>query len=258
MSDSIPILMYHQVTARPCPGFEKYCVTPDAFGAQMDHLRRARYTTLTIEDLVRLRSGNPVAACRPIVITFDDGYQDCFEFAMPILQARGQTATFFLVAGLAGKSSEWLREERSIEFPLMDWEAARRLEAAGFHCGAHGFRHRRLTDLSRADCREELVSSRRMLEDQLGREVRDMAYPYGRYDQTVRDLTQEAGFRSACSVRIGLSPSNDDPFALRRIHVSGLDSMADFFCRLRTAQAVAPFLAGTLRGAWRKIQRTAS
>src|SRR5262245_54016318 len=112
MKTSIPILMYHQVMPRPHPALRKYAVTPGAFGAQMNWLTVAGYVPITLDTLLAHRSGHCSLPSRPIVITFDDGFLDCVEHAVPILHARGFTATFYLVAGLVGKTSHWLLPER--------------------------------------------------------------------------------------------------------------------------------------------------
>jgi peptidoglycan/xylan/chitin deacetylase (PgdA/CDA1 family) len=231
---NVPILMYHEVTPRPAPAFRKYALTPVAFAAQMRWLALAGYSPITLDDLLAGRGGQKKLPARPVVITFDDGFQDCAEYAAPILGVRGFTATFFLVAGLMGRGSEWLRATRGIELALMDWSSARRLEAAGFQCGAHSLSHPHLADLDPATCRTELWESRQRLEHELGHGVRHLAYPYGSYNDVVRATAAECGYQTACSVRIGLSTADDDPFALHRVPISGLESFVDFVFRLRT------------------------
>lgn len=249
---SVPILMYHQVTPRPHPAFRKYAVTPGAFARHIGWLARAGYTPVDIDALLDSRhEGRPLPA-RPIVITFDDGFRDCIDYAVPVLQAHGFTAVFYLVAGLVGETSRWLARERGVEFALMDWGAAHDLETAGFHCGAHSMTHPRLTQLSPAACREELLRSRLVLEDQLGHEVRHLAYPFGLYDRTVSAIAAETGYRSACSVRIGFSPPDDDVLALHRVPVIGQDSLLDFVCRLHTTQSVGDWIHHKARNAWRR------
>jgi peptidoglycan/xylan/chitin deacetylase (PgdA/CDA1 family) len=121
----------------------------------------------------------------------------------------------------------------------MDWGMIRGLISAGLECGAHTMTHPRLATLDpEATCRE-LRDSRLLLEDRLGQPIRHLAYPFGSYDSTVRALAAETGYRSACSVRIGLSPGDDDPLALQRVPVLGTDSLWDFVCRLRTAENAA-------------------
>jgi peptidoglycan/xylan/chitin deacetylase (PgdA/CDA1 family) len=247
--------MYHQVTPHPLPAFRKYAVTPEAFAAHMRWLARARYVPIDLDTLLDYRKGKCTLPPRPAIITFDDGFQDCVDYAVPVLQARGFTAVFYLVASLVGQTSRWLMRERGIELPLMDWEAARELERAGFHCGSHTVSHPRLAELSPATCRAELAESRRLLEDNLGHAVQDMAYPHGSMNEHVRALVAEGGYRSACSSRLGLSAPDDDLLALHRIPVNGQDTLLDFACRLRTAHSFHEWLTSKASGVRRRLRR---
>jgi peptidoglycan/xylan/chitin deacetylase (PgdA/CDA1 family) len=246
----VPILMYHEVTARPAPEFRKYSVTARAFATQMRWLAAAGYTPVGLDALLDAREGGRPLPRRAVVITFDDGFRDCIAYAAPILGDLGFTATFYLVANLVGRTSAWLPRERGVELPLADWGAVRALAAAGFECGAHTLTHPRLPELSPAACREELAGSRATLEDRLGRPVRHFAYPFGAYNEAVRAAADEAGYRSAVSVRLGLSAPDDDRLALRRVPVLGSDSLLDFVCRLRSARsAPETFRRGVRRAA---------
>jgi len=233
----VPILMYHQITPSPAPQFRKYAVTTEAFDRQLEWLAAHGYAPVSMEMLYRHRSGVDGLPPRPVILTFDDGYRDCLEHAAPILAARKFRATFYVLGRLAGKTSRWLIEERGLEIPLLDWDAVRALQAAGHECGSHGMSHPHLTRLDPAACRDELLSSRHILEDQLGREIRHLAYPFGDYDERVRAIAAESGYRTACSVRLGWSAPDDDLLALHRIHVHGEGSLRDFadnFRRRRT------------------------
>lgn len=258
MSRSIPILMYHQVTPQPLPTFRKYVVLPEAFTVQMKWLALMGYSTITLDRLLEHRNGRASLPRRPVIITFDDGFRDCVEHAVPVLQAYGFTAIFYLVAGLVGKTSGWLRHSLGLDLPLLDWAAARRLEMEGHACGAHSMTHPHLADLSAAACRDELREARRVLEYQLGHEVRHMAYPYGSFNEMVRMMSAETGYCSACSVQSGLSSAGDDPLALHRVPVTGQDSLLDFICRLRTSWPMRDLLhskAQFLRGRFRQAGR---
>lgn len=239
---SVPILMYHQVLPQPPAAFRKYCVTPEAFRAQMRWLALAGYTTVGLDTLRDQRAGRGRLPRRPVVITFDDGFQGCVDHAVPVLHTYGFTATFYLVAGLMGQTSYWLIAERGVAFPLMNWHSARALARAGFTCGAHTLHHPRLATLSAAACWEELHGARGLLEAQLGRAVPHLAYPFGSYNDDVRSLAAQAGYQTACSVRIGFSPMNDDLLALHRIPVDGQDTLVDFICRLYTTRTVRELL----------------
>jgi peptidoglycan/xylan/chitin deacetylase (PgdA/CDA1 family) len=256
MKTEIPILMYHQITAKPLLAFRTYTVTPKAFAAQMAWLALVGYVPITLDNLLEYRSGRGPLPSRPIIITFDDGFQDIVEYAVPILQARSFTAVFYLVAGLVGKSSHWILPELGIECPLMDWNAARQLERGGFQCGSHTMSHPRLVTLDPAACSHELLQSRCLLEDRLGYEVRHLAYPFGSFNNRVRAIVAEAGYRSACSTQKGLSGPDDDRLALHRIPVKGQDSLLDFICRLHTARTVKEVLRSKAQNSrqwlWRK------
>ena len=250
---SVPILMYHEITPRPLPGFRKYSVTPEAFTTQMDWLLRLGYTTVSLDTLLASRSLNAELPSKSVVITFDDGFRDCVRYAPPILLRRGFTATFFLVAGQVGSLTCWLAPQLGTELALAGWDDLRGLLESGFVCGAHGLTHQALATVDSEGCRWELIESKRLLEAELGATVDHLAYPYGSYTPEVRQLAGEAGYRSACSVRQGLSGANDDVLALRRVTVTGEDSLPDFLCRLRTAESVSEVFRRGVRGIWRRL-----
>jgi peptidoglycan/xylan/chitin deacetylase (PgdA/CDA1 family) len=228
--------MYHQVSPKPVAAFAKYTVTAKAFAAQMRWLAVARYTPLTIQALTEAWHDRQAMPRRPVVITFDDGFRDCMEYAVPVLQHHGFPAVFFLVAGLMGQTSQWMLRTPAVELPLMDWGAARALESLGMECAAHSMTHPALADQPAAASRAELVDSRRLLEDRLGREVRHLAYPFGSVSAGVRDLAAEAGYVAACTTEHGLAGEGNDRLLLPRVPVYGHDSLLDFVCRVRVGQ----------------------
>jgi peptidoglycan/xylan/chitin deacetylase (PgdA/CDA1 family) len=243
---SVPILMYHQVTPSPAASFERYSVTPRRFAAQMRLLAAARYTSITMAELADHWRERKALPRRAVVITFDDGFRDCVEFAVPVLERYRFRAVFYLVAGLMGQTSKWLRAAGAAEFPLMDWSAARRLQDAGMQCGAHSVTHPALAACSPAEARKELVESRRLLEDRLGQQVTHFAYPFGSVSPEVRALAAEAGYVSACATERRLATAQDDLLQLPRVSVYGGESLLDFVCRLRTARSPRQLLRAKL------------
>ncbi len=249
---SIPILMYHLVTLQAGSIPRKYRVTPRMFAAQMRWLAVAGYTALTLDTLHAARAGQIDLPPRPVVITFDDGCRDCYRYAVPILQAQHFTAAFFLVTGLVGKTAHWLIERWKVELELMDWAEAQHLVDAGFQCGSHTVNHFHLPELDVATCQRELHDSRATLEERLGSPIRHLAYPFGSFDEHVRNIADECGYLTACSTRKGLSTLIEDGLALRRVPINGQDSLLDFAWQLRLGHNIRETFQ---RAAWR-IQRS--
>jgi peptidoglycan/xylan/chitin deacetylase (PgdA/CDA1 family) len=248
--------MYHEVTPHPDPAFARYTVTARAFARQMRWLAAFNYRPVNMDALLRARLGLERLPHRAVVITFDDGLQACVDHAVPVLRQHGFTAVFYLVAGLMGGRTEWLRRELGIELPIMSWDTARRLTAQGFQCGAHTLTHPRLAGLDPALVRRELAQGRQRLEDELDGPVLHLAYPFGSFDPGVRREAEDAGYLTACSTRAGLSGPDDDPLAQQRVPISGGETRLDFAWRVRTARALPVRVRRALRATARRFARS--
>jgi peptidoglycan/xylan/chitin deacetylase (PgdA/CDA1 family) len=216
------------------------------------------YQTIDMDALVRARTGRGSLPRRPVLITFDDGFQGCADHAVPVLRTHGFTAVIYLVAGLMGETSRWMLPELGLELSLMTWDTARALAAEGFQCGAHTVTHPRLAGLDPARCRAELLDARKRLEDELGRPTIHLAYPFGSYDRAAQAIAADAGYVTACSTRAGLSAADDDLLALHRLTIYGHDSLFDFTCRLRTGTTVRERLGQAFGGAGQPLRRRES
>jgi peptidoglycan/xylan/chitin deacetylase (PgdA/CDA1 family) len=207
-------------------------VEPRQFDAQMAWLYRRGFQTISLDDLIaRWDSGSPVPR-RAVVITFDDGYQECLEYAVPVLTHYGFTATFYLVSDFVGRRSSWDLECAGWEFPHFDWADARTLDADGFTIGSHTKSHSALIDLDADERLRELSASKDEIESQLGHEILHLSYPFGAVNEDVRAAALSAGYRTACCSRRGRAQSGDDRLMLPRIEITGYDSMLDFTIRL--------------------------
>jgi peptidoglycan/xylan/chitin deacetylase (PgdA/CDA1 family) len=161
---------------------------------------------------------------RELVITFDDGYRDNYEFAAPILTRMGLPATFFVVSQFIGTESvAWW--DRGLVGPQrwMSWEELRWLHDQGFEIGSHTRTHINLGDTSCKEACDEILGSRLDLEEKLSARVELFAYPYGgKQNITVanRELIKAAGFRCCCSGYGGVNSNGTDPFDIKRIGIS--------------------------------------
>jgi peptidoglycan/xylan/chitin deacetylase (PgdA/CDA1 family) len=232
----VPILMLHEVSARPDPRYRKYTLTPRELGERLDWLREHGYESIGMDDVHASWRGEQAMPARPVVITFDDGGRDCVDHAVPALAARGYTATFYIVAGVVGAGMRWLRAERGIDLQAADWPALRAAQSAGMRCEAHSVAHPRLAKLAPDDCRTELARGRAMLEEGLGHEVRHLAYPYGSYSAETIAIAGETGYLTACTTDEALATPLHGLLVLPRVPVLGTESLGEFAHRVRTAK----------------------
>jgi len=216
-SRRLPILMYHSVGVTSSDTYRRWVVTPDRFARHVDFLAGHNYQPILVSTLASLIASRAALPPRPVVITFDDGLRDFLTGAMPILQRHSFFATLFVVTGYVGSTSRWLHPLGEGMRRMLSWKELREVSACGIECGAHTNSHRQLDILPPADAFEEILSSKSILEDRLGRPVEAFAYPHGYASRATRELVREAGFTSACRVRHALSSTGEDLFALSRI-----------------------------------------
>jgi peptidoglycan/xylan/chitin deacetylase (PgdA/CDA1 family) len=218
MREGIRVLMYHRVT-NAHPG-DRLCVPVANFQAQMKRLYDQGYRTITLEDLARWVKGGGMLGDKPVVLTFDDGYADNFEWAAPTLIRHGFRATFFIPTGLLDAS-------RPAPDHAMTWEQLRILHIEGHAIGAHSVTHRNLTLLTPAELEREVRDSKRVIEQRLGLEVNYFCYPAGHCNAAVRQAVERAGYRAACTVEPGANVRDTDPLRLRRTEIGGADTLHD-------------------------------
>lgn len=151
------------------------------------------------------------------VVTFDDGYACVAEQAMPVLARHKITAMEFLIAGKLGGHNEWDVAKGDVAQPLMDAGQVRTWLTAGHQIGSHSLTHPNLRKIPLAQAREEISASKKKLEDTFGVPVEHFCYPYGSYNEAIRDLVAEAGYKTACTVKHGVTMPGESRFELKRI-----------------------------------------
>lgn len=217
MSDKeVPaVLMYHSITPRN-DGAAPFTVSTEIFDRQMRWVHQRGFKGVSMREL--FEASQHALEQRLIGLTFDDGFADFAEFALPILKRYGFTATVFVVAGEMGCDNDWAPEPRK---PLMTAAQVHEVAAGGIEIGSHSLHHVRLTSLTATDLREQLVTSRRILQDISEQDVRGLSYPHGNHDEHVVTAAQAAGFDYCCAV--GYSDFTGR-YALPRIYIDDTDS----------------------------------
>jgi peptidoglycan/xylan/chitin deacetylase (PgdA/CDA1 family) len=209
----IPILAYHSIGDRPRDGTMRWTVSPGDFDEQMALIGERGRSMLTVERYAAGLRGEANLPSDPVLVTFDDGFDDLATTALAVLERYRIVATAFVVSG-------WVGVGAADGGPALDWGQVRELRAQGVQIGSHGHSHRALDCLPPAEVQREVRSSKRLLEDGLGEEVASFAYPYGYSSPLVRRTVQGAGYSSACAVKSALSHPRDDAFALARVLVT--------------------------------------
>jgi peptidoglycan/xylan/chitin deacetylase (PgdA/CDA1 family) len=215
-------LCYHKITPRFA--LEGTWTTPGRFEAQIRRLLDSGYEFISEDEFLALLSGAGPNVRKKLLLTFDDGYAELADCALPVIEKHRIPALVFLVAAYAGRENTWdltLGGRRRRHF---SWEETRHLVNAGISIGSHGLTHADLTRLSAERCREELVRSRAMIEEELGIRVRTLSYPFGRCDEGVKKLAEEAGYEAAFSLYPSHPNEVVDRYALRRNGVYVIDS----------------------------------
>jgi peptidoglycan/xylan/chitin deacetylase (PgdA/CDA1 family) len=153
---------------------------------------------------------------KSFVINFDDGYETVYQAAFPVLQDHGMSATIFIAVGKNGNRKV---DERLPSFEgrsMMNWSEIQEMKRWGIEFGAHTLTHPDLTRLSRDRVVTEICDSKKIIENTLSTPISCFAYPYGRYNDSVREVVQQH-FACASSDKLGFITLNSDPYALERI-----------------------------------------
>ena len=254
----LPILLYHSVSEHVAQGFKTWAVSPEMFARHIQHMRDQGYTPLTVSQFVAGMSDlEECLPSKPVVITFDDGLDDFYENALPVLNRYRFNATLYITSGFVGRTSKWLAREGEGDRPMLNWEKIREIDNCGIECGAHTLTHPQLDVIRHEDARREISQSKRILDEHLGKPIESFAYPHGYHSADIRQMVIQAGYSSACAVMHAMSSSKDDRYALSRIIVKS-DTDLQTLDRLLVGKGlrIAPFNEKLSTKVWRLYRRS--
>ncbi|HEY3902892.1 MAG TPA: polysaccharide deacetylase family protein [Streptosporangiaceae bacterium] len=238
MARCVPILMYHEITAEPT-STGRLAVSPDTFAQQLRFLKAAGYTALTAGQFAS--SAGTSLPAKPVVLTFDDGFADFYDNALPLLLRYGFTGTLFVTSGWTGGSGEYLSKHRPPG--MLTGAQVREIADAGIEVGAHSVTHPELDQLSAGLLRQELVGAKQALEDLLGAAVPGLAYPFGYSSKAVRDSAAIAGYEYACVVGNRFATTCADRLALPRLTIGRFTRPLSFVRAVAAERLPAQFAA---------------
>jgi peptidoglycan/xylan/chitin deacetylase (PgdA/CDA1 family) len=235
----VPILYYHYIRINPNPrdrvGFG-LSTPPAMFREQMQYLADHGFHVISLHQAVTAIKNHSGLPSRPVVLTFDDGYQDFFTTAVPILRSHGFTATSFVISGRMGWGG------------FMTPSQVVAADAMGFTIGAHTVDHVALAAQAPARASWEIKQSKLTLEELLGHPVLDFAYPYGSFNQYDMAQARSLGFETALSTLYGAFHSAGQLFELSRMRIGGGLPLTYFARMLGGPAPTVAELAGAATG----------
>ncbi|EHQ88020.1 polysaccharide deacetylase family protein [Desulfosporosinus youngiae] len=214
----VPVLYYHSVMLEEG---NEVRMPPDQFEAQMAYMREQGYESVTLDQLYQAFYKGGALPAKPFVITFDDGYEDNYTTAFPILKKHGFTAAVFMV-------SSYINGEG-----FLSWSQLKELTANGWEIEGHTANHPYLSKMDKAAVLNELKSSKELIEKELGQTVNYIAYPYGDYNANIVQAVKDTGYLMAFTTERGWSNLNLDEWHLQRVYCFANMGLKEFSRRLQ-------------------------
>ncbi|HEY6759203.1 MAG TPA: trifunctional glycosyltransferase/class I SAM-dependent methyltransferase/polysaccharide deacetylase [Baekduia sp.] len=225
--EAVPVLMYHRIATDGAPEAARWRTDPAAFEEQLAYLKENGYRSIDIDEWAGAVALDRPLPGRGVILTFDDGFADFGEEAVPLLERYGFRAELFVVTGHVGGTDAWDTTWERRE-PLMDWQALSDLPADRVRIGSHTVGHAALTAVTPADAVRELVESRITLEDRLGRRVSTIAYPFGLNDGAIQRLAGAVGYEVGYTTMPWWAFPTRNLLDLPRLEVRGGDPLETF------------------------------
>jgi peptidoglycan/xylan/chitin deacetylase (PgdA/CDA1 family) len=216
--------MYHSISPSTAADPHRLRVHPARLDRHLRLLSLLGLRGVSLSELLRAHERGESAGL--VGLTFDDGYTDFLEHAVPVLGRHGMTGTVYVVAGRLGSQNQW---DDGPRLDLLSADQVRAVPTAGHEVGSHTMTHPRLAGADAETLVAEIAGSRRVLEDVLQAPVDSFCYPYGNFDDAAADAVRAAGYDHAC-VTGDYDPG--DRFTLPRCYVGPADGRSHIVARL--------------------------
>jgi len=220
----VPVLMYHSINPKSDSVMYRLIVKPESFARQMQFLKSHHYNVVSLKTVGRLIQEKKVPP-KTVAITFDDGYRDNYIYAYPVLKRLGIPATIFVIYNEVGRP----------QADRLNWDEIKEMQESGLiTIGSHTLDHVPLVDIkSEAELRRQIIDSKKMFENKLKTSVDTFCYVGGMFTPHIKELVRQAGYKYAVTTGLGISYSNHDVYAIKRIRISSSsDNLLDFWVRV--------------------------
>ncbi len=215
-----PILMYHYVNGDKSNTLN---VSRENFSRQMKFLKDSSYSVISLDELVRRIKKGEGFIPKTVVITFDDGMEDNYLNAFPVLAKYDMPASMFLITGYIGTKEGYLK-----------WDQVRLMMENGIDFGGHTRNDVYLPAVEETHrLWEEVAGCKKDIELETGRSVKYFCYPIGGFNEKVKLAVQKAGYEGACTTNRGFDRCNRDVYELNRVKVTNSDMTSPFHFRAK-------------------------
>jgi peptidoglycan/xylan/chitin deacetylase (PgdA/CDA1 family) len=202
----VPIIMYHKIDGNSATS--RLSVSPESFKAQMNFLKHRRYNVVKLEDLAEMIRKNKLPP-KTIAITFDDGYEDNYLNAYPVLKELGLPAVIFIIPAMIGNDG------------YLTWDQVMEMSESGIiTIGSHSLSHPWLPSQAVQVLDREIADSKRSIEGHTEKDVNAFSYPQGAFNEIVREKVIKAGYKIAVATNPGKKYPKHDLFAMKRLRIS--------------------------------------
>jgi peptidoglycan/xylan/chitin deacetylase (PgdA/CDA1 family) len=210
--------MYHNIDCES--GFNTVSVRN--LREQLEYLRN-KFNIVSIDEYTEdFKEGD-------VVISVDDAYKSFREYFYPILYELKIPAIIFVPVDHIGKYNSWDKERR---IEIMNLKELREISRSKLvTIGSHGLSHERFSKLTQGQIENELIESKKLLENELGIEIRNFSYPFGQLNdigEITEDILKRTGYRTACTTRHGIQNSPQTKYNLYRIEAEPYDTIESF------------------------------
>lgn len=212
--------MYHYVSAPPADADvyrRDLSVTPAQFESHLKYLASAGYHTITLDDLLYALAQGRSLPLKPVILTFDDGYEDNYTNAFPLLHKYRMVGHFFII-------TDFVNQERS---GYMTWPQIEEMSAAGQRFGSHSRDHPDLRGKSVDYLVWQALGGKEAIQEHLGYHPRWIGYPSGQYDAQTIAVYKAAGYWGGLMTQQGATHTLSHIFELKRVRVRGSHTAKD-------------------------------
>jgi peptidoglycan/xylan/chitin deacetylase (PgdA/CDA1 family) len=212
---TVPVLMYHSIASNPS---DSLSVTPENFRKQMEYLQTAGYSVISLDELIDAISSGKRSPGKEVVLTFDDGLEDNYIKAFPVLSGYDMPAIIFLESANIDNRGMYLT-----------WGQIRHMVKNNIAFGAHTRTGAYLPSISQDQVLvSEIVLSKSDIEEEIGKKVKYFCYPTGGFNDRIKEIVRIAGYKGACTTNRGFDRFNTDIYEINRIKVTDSDMTKPF------------------------------